>query len=323
MWTYFLRRTLIAIPTLIAISFVIFALLSLAPGDPMAQFATNPEVPPEVRENMRRSLGLDQPWPVRYWKWLVLLPQGDWGWSFAARKPVLDFIGERMPQTLAVVGVSYFLSVLIAIPIGVYTAARPRTWLSYLVSVLSMAGISLPTFLSGTVFLLIFSVMLRDTPFGLPMIYDTQLKVKDWSSFVLQIRQSAMPIMVLALFTAGSMTRFVRSSMLENLPMDYVRTARAKGLGERVVIMKHALRNSLIPVVTLVAIGIPTIFAGAIITEQIFRVNGIGELLITSINRSDTPVVMGIVFIFAIMVVFSSLIADIVYGLLDPRIKFS
>ena len=132
-----------------------------------------------------------------------------------------------------------------------------------------------------------------------------------------------MPIMVLALFTAGSMTRFVRSSMLENLPMDYVRTARAKGLGERVVIMKHALRNSLIPVVTLVAIGIPTIFAGAIITEQIFRVNGIGELLITSINRSDTPVVMGIVFIFAIMVVFSSLIADIVYGLLDPRIKFS
>ncbi len=323
MITYFLRRTLIAIPTLIAISFVIFAILSLAPGDPMAQFATNPEVPPAVREQMRASLGLDQPWPVRYVKWLVLLPQGDWGWSFAARKPVLEFIWERLPQTLAVVGTSYVLSVLIAIPIGVYTASRPKSWFSHVISVVAMAGISLPTFLSGTILLLIFSVMLQDTPFRLPMIYDTQLKIKDFDSFVQQIKQSAMPVMVLAMFNAGAMTRFVRSSMLENLPLDYVRTARAKGLNERVVVLKHTLRNSLIPVVTLVAVGVPSIFAGAIITEQIFRVNGIGDLLITSIGRSDTPVVMAIVFLFAILVVFCSLIADVLYGLLDPRIKLS
>ena len=155
------------------------------------------------------------------------------------------------------------------------------------------------------------------------MIYDTQLKIKDFDSFVKQIKQSAMPVMVLAMFNAGAMTRFVRSSMLENLPLDYVRTARAKGLNERVVILKHTLRNSLIPVVTLVAVGVPSIFAGAIITEQIFRVNGIGDLLITSIGRSDTPVVMAIVFMFAILVVFCSLIADVLYGLLDPRIKLS
>ena len=321
MTTYFLRRVLIAIPTLIAISFVIFALLSLAPGDPMAQFATNPEVPAVVREQMRTSLGLDQPWPIRYWKWLILLPQGQWGWSFAARMPVLEFIWQRLPQTLAVVGVAYILSILIAIPVGVYTAARPKSWFSYVVSVVSMAGISLPTFLSGTILLLIFSVLLQNTPFRLPMIYDTQLKVTDFESLVTQIKQSAMPVIVLSLFNAGAMTRFVRSAMLENLPLDYVRTARAKGLVERTVILKHTLRNSLIPVVTLVALGAPGVFAGAIITEQIFRVNGIGDLLITSIGRSDTPVVMAIVFIFAILVVLCSLVADVCYGLLDPRIK--
>ncbi|MCW1967543.1 MAG: ABC transporter permease [Anaerolineae bacterium] len=319
MWNYFLRRTLIAIPTLIAISFVIFALLSLAPGDPMSQFATNPDVPPEVRENIKRSLGLDRPWYIRYFYWLIALPQGDWGFSFAARKPVLDFILERLPQTLAVVGVSYIVGVVIAIPIGVITSVRPKSLFSNIVAVFTMAGISLPTFLTGTILLIVFSVNLG----WLPMIYDTQLKITSLETLWKQIRQSLMPITVLALFNAGAMTRFVRAAMLENLPMDYVRTARAKGLGESVVVIRHALRNSLIPVVTLIAIGIPAIFAGAIITEQIFRVNGIGELLISSINRSDTPVVMGIVFIFAVLVVFSSLIADVLMALLDPRIKLS
>ncbi len=289
----------------------------------MAQFATNPEVPPAVREQLRASLGLDQPMPVRYVKWLFALAQGDLGWSFAARMPVVEFLAQRLPQTLAVVGVAYLVSIIIAVPVGVFTAARPKSWLSHIVSVVSMAGISLPTFLSGTILLLIFSVLLRDSPFQLPMIYDTQLKVKDFASLLQQFRQSLMPIIVLALFNAGAMTRFVRSAMLENLPLDYVRTARAKGLTEGVVILKHTLRNSLIPVVTLVAVGAPAVFAGAIITEQIFRVNGIGELLITSIQRSDTPVVMAIVFIFAVLVVLSSLIADVCYGLLDPRIKLS
>jgi peptide/nickel transport system permease protein len=319
MATYFLRKVLYAIPSLLGISFIIFAVLSLAPGDPLAEFAANPEVPAEVRENIKVTLGLDQPWPVRYVKWLGALSQGDFGFSFSARRPVTDLLTQRLPQTLLVVGVAYLIALIIAIPVGVLSAARPNSAASHAVSLVTMMGISLPTFLTGLVLILIFSVELG----VLPMIYDTTIKLDSPEGWAKQIRQSLMPVAVLALFNAGAMTRFVRSAMLENLPMDYVRTARAKGLSEWSVIIKHALRNSLIPVVTLIAINLPGVFTGAIITEQIFRVNGIGELLVTSVQKSDTPVVMAIVFIYAALVVASQLVADIIYGVLDPRIKFS
>ena len=319
MATYFLRKVLYAIPSLLGISFIIFAILSLAPGDPLAEFGANPEVPAEVRENIKKSLGLDQPWPVRYVKWLGALSQGEFGFSFAARRPVTDLLSQRLPQTLMVVGVAYLIALLIAIPVGVLSAARPNSAASHIVSLITMVGISLPTFLTGLILILIFSVELGI----LPMIYDTNIKLDSLDGWGKQIKQSLMPIAVLALFNAGAMTRFVRSAMLENLPADYVRTARAKGLDEWSVIIKHALRNSLIPVVTLIAINLPGVFTGAIITEQIFRVNGIGELLVTSVQKSDTPVVMAIVFIYAILVVASQLVADVVYGVLDPRIKFA
>jgi len=319
MATYFLRKVLYAIPSLLGISFIIFAILSLAPGDPLAEFGANPDVPAEVRENIKRTLGLDQPWPVRYVKWLGTLAQGDLGFSFAARRPVTDLLAQRLPQTMLVVGVAYLIALVIAIPVGVLSAARPNSAASHVVSLVTMMGISLPTFLTGLVLILIFSVELG----VLPMIYDTTLKLDSLDSWGKQIKQSLMPVAVLALFNAGAMTRFVRSAMLENLPADYVRTARAKGLSEWSVIIKHALRNSLIPVVTLIAINLPGVFTGAIITEQIFRVNGIGELLVTSVQKSDTPVVMAIVFIYAALVVASQLIADVIYGVLDPRIKFA
>ncbi|HQX10667.1 MAG TPA: ABC transporter permease [Thermoflexales bacterium] len=319
MATYFLRKVLYAIPSLLGISFIIFAILSLAPGDPLAEFGANPEVPAEVRENIKKSLGLDQPWPVRYVKWLGALSQGEFGFSFAARRPVTDLLAQRLPQTMMVVGIAYLIALLIAIPVGVLSAARPKSAASHIVSLITMVGISLPTFLTGLILILVFSVELGI----LPMIYDTNIKLDSLDGWGKQIKQSLMPIAVLALFNAGAMTRFVRSAMLENLPMDYVRTARAKGLTEWSVIIKHALRNSLIPVVTLIAINLPGVFTGAIITEQIFRVNGIGELLVTSVQKSDTPVVMAIVFIYAILVVASQLIADVVYGVLDPRIKFA
>ena len=233
--------------------------------------------------------------------------------------PVTDLLAQRLPQTLMVVGVAYLIALLIAIPVGVLSAARPNSAASHLVSFITMVGISLPTFLTGLILILIFSVELGI----LPMIYDTNIKLDSLDGWGKQIKQSLMPVAVLALFNAGAMTRFVRSAMLENLPADYVRTARAKGLSEWSVIIKHALRNSLIPVVTLIAINLPGVFTGAIITEQIFRVNGIGELLVTSVQKSDTPVVMAIVFIYAVLVVASQLVADVVYGVLDPRIKFA
>ncbi len=319
MATYILRRVLISIPALLGISVVIFAILALAPGDPLAQFAADPSVPPEVRENIRQSLGLNDPWYIRYFKWLTALLRGDWGFSFSGRVPVIQLISQRIPQTLVVIGMAYLLSILIAIPIGVLSAVKPYSWFDNIATTFAFIGFSVPTFFTGLVLILIFSVNLR----WLPFIYDSTLQVTNWETFVQQVRQMIMPVMVLALFQTGSMTRFVRASMLENMPMDYTRTARAKGLAEHLVILRHVLRNSLIPVVTLIALGVPTIFTGAIVTEQIFRINGIGELLIKSIQNSDTPVVMAITFIFAVLVVVFNLIADVLYGFLDPRIRYS
>ncbi|MBV9791768.1 MAG: ABC transporter permease [Chloroflexi bacterium] len=320
MGSYIARRLLIAIPTLFVISFVIFAILALAPGDPLAQFAANPNVPSEVRERIRVSLGLDQPWPIRYVKWMQsVFTRGDFGYSFASRGPVSALIVQRIPQTLWVVGVSYVLAVLIAIPIGIFSAVKQYSIFDQITTTLAFMGFSVPTFFTGLLLVLIFSVKLN----WFPLVYDTSLKVTDLASFGRQLRQMAMPVTVLALFQAATITRFMRSAMLDNLPMDYTRTARAKGLTESKVVMRHVLANSLIPVVTLIALGVPTVFAGAIVTEQIFRVNGLGELLIRSIQNSDTPVVMALTFIFAVLVVLFNLVADVLYGILDPRIRYS
>jgi peptide/nickel transport system permease protein len=318
MGLFILRRILISIPTLLGISVVIYLVLALAPGDPLAQFAADPSVPMEAREAIREALGLNQPWYIRYFKWVSALMTGDWGFSFASRIPVIDLISQRLPQTLKVLGLAYLISICLAIPIGVLSSLRPYSWFDNLATTFAFIGFSVPTFFTGLVFILIFSVNLR----WLPFIYDSTLTVTSWDTFVRQVKQMIMPVTVLALFQTGTLTRFVRATMLDNLPSDYARTARSKGLAERVVILRHVLRNSLIPVVTLIALGVPTIFTGAIVTEQIFRINGIGELLIRSIQNSDTPVVMAITFIFAVLVVLFNLVADVIYGILDPRIRY-
>jgi peptide/nickel transport system permease protein len=318
MGRFLLRRVLLAIPTLLLISFVLFAVLSLAPGDPLSQFAANPAVPPEVRENIRRSLGLDQPWPVRYVHWLTSIVQGDWGFSFASRIPVWELLKLRIPSTLAVVGSAYLVSLILAIPIGIFSAIRQYSLMDHLATTLAFIGFSLPTFFTGLLLIILFSVKLN----WLPFIYDSTLQVRDMESFTTQLKQSIMPILVLALFQTATLVRYTRASVLENLPLDYVRTARAKGLAHTSVIGRHVVRNSLIPVVTLIALSAPAVFSGALITEQIFRVPGIGSLLITSIQNSDTPVVMAITFTFSVLVVIFNLVADILYGVLDPRIRY-
>ena len=316
---YILRRLLIAIPTLIVISFVVFAILALAPTDPMAQFGADPRVPPEVRERIRESLGLNDPWPVRYVKWLIAVAQLDFGYSFMSRGPVMDLIAQRLPNTLAVVGVAYVIGVLLAVPIGMVSAIKRYSVFDHMATTFAFIGFSVPTFFTGLLLIIIFSVKLH----WLPFIYDSTLKVTNLATLGDQIKQSIMPITVLALFDTATIARYTRSEMLEHLPLDYVRTARAKGLKERFVVLRHVLRNSLIPVVTLIALGIPAVFAGAIVTEQIFRVPGIGELLVRSIGQGDTPVVAGILLIFAVLVVLFNLIADVLYGVLDPRIRYS
>jgi peptide/nickel transport system permease protein len=202
--------------------------------------------------------------------------------------------------------------------VGIVSAVRPYSYFDQLATTFAFIGYSLPTFFTGLLFILVFSISLD----WLPFIYSSTIEATGIDWMLEHLRQGAMPIAVLGLFEAASLTRFVRASMLEVINQDFVNTARAKGLSERTTILKHALRNALIPVVTVVALQIPTIFTGAVITEQIFRVPGIGSLLIASIESTDTPVVMAITFVYAAMVIIFNLIADLVYGVLDPRIAY-
>ncbi len=318
MLSYLTKRLLISIPTLIAISIVIFAILALAPGDPMGEFAANPSITPEVRENIRKSLGLDQPIYLRYVKWAWAFIRGDMGYSFTSRSPVFDLILQRLPPTLWVVASAYIIGVLIAFPLGVISALKRYSFLDQVITTFAFLGFSLPTFFTGLLLIIVFSVQLN----WLPFIYNSTLKVTDWSSLVAQIKQSIMPISVLALYQSAVLMRFVRSAILDELNQEYVRTAYAKGLNSFAVLKNHILRNATIPIVTLVALDIPTIFTGALITEQIFRVPGIGALLIDSIYRSDTPVVMAITFIYGLLIVVFNLVADLTYGFLDPRVRY-
>jgi len=335
MFTYTLRRVLMAIPTLFFIALAIFLLLELSPGDPLADMPLT--IPPEVREQMRLALGLGEAWYIRFFKWLYTFSIVEPSYmlasvtgieglaidsqriiSFQTRSPVFDIVAQRMPQTLWVVGLSYLFGILIAVPLGVYSAYHQYSWIDQMGAFVSMVGFSLPTFFTGPLLMLIFSIWLG----WFPIIYDTTLIVDSVENFGRQLRQMAMPVFVLTLYNTAQINRFVRAAMLDNLTQDYVRTARAKGMTERVVVLVHVLRNSMIPVVTVIALGIPTIFTGAIITEQIFRVNGLGALLITWIYASDFPGVLTLSMVFAILIVGFNLIADLLYAILDPRIRY-
>ena len=335
MFAFTMRRLFFAVPTLLVISFVIFALLDLAPNDPTGDLPLT--IPPEVREQIRASLGLDQPFFLRYLYWLqqffinepLNLIEKMTGWQFgdgqrmrvlswATRSPVVDLVVQRMPQTLWVVGLAYLFGTLLAIPIGVISAYKQYSIFDQIGTFISMVGYSVPTFFTGVLLVVVFSSWLQ----WFPSVYDTNLQVNSWSSFLLQIKQMFLPVMVLTLYNVSQISRFVRASMLDNLHQDYVRTARAKGVKEQAVLLVHVLRNSLIPVVTVIALGVPTIFSGAIITEQIFRVNGLGQLLIVAIQGADIPLVQTLTFIFAVLIVLFNLIADVLYGILDPRIRY-
>lgn len=332
---YFFRRVLTAIPTLIVISFVIFAILDKAPGDPTSQLPLS--IPPEARERIREALGFNDPFLLSWLKWMrqmflveplnlietmfdITIGSGDRTRivSWASRAPVVDTIVERVPQTLWVLGLAFVFGIMIAIPVGVISAYKQYSIFDNIGTFVSMIGYSVPTFFTGLLAIVVFSVYLG----WFPSFYDTTHDVTDWSSMVFQIKQMIMPVSVLSLFNAAALSRFTRSSMLDNLTEDYVRTARSKGLKENRVLARHVLRNSMIPVVTLIALQIPGIFAGAIITEQIFRINGLGQLLISSIQGADVPMVQTLTFIFALLIVAFNLVADLTYGLLDPRIRY-
>ncbi|RXH29750.1 ABC transporter substrate-binding protein [Bradyrhizobium nanningense] len=334
MLNYAIRRMLIAVPTLLLISLVVFSLIKLAPGDPLSEMPLT--IPAEVREKMRAALGVNQPLIVQYLLWLkqllIVEPIHTFDVlsgahfsdgmqriiSWQTRSPVFGILIQRLPQTLWVVGLAYVIGVLVALPLGILSAYKQYSMFDQVGTFLSMVGIAVPSFFSGVLAILIFAVYLN----CFPSIYDTNLVINSWSSFFDQARQMVMPVMVLAVQTTAQISRYLRSSMLDNLAQDYVRTARAKGMSEPEVVFIHVLRNSMIPVITIIALGLPSIFGGAIVTEQIFKVNGIGHLLITSIYANDVPMVQTLLFIFAVLIVAFNLIADLLYGVLDPRIRY-
>jgi len=315
---YFLRRLLIAVPSLLGISVVLFTVLALAPGDPFGEMLLNPNIPPEVAQRLRVQFGLDDPVWQRYFRWLLAMFRGDWGFSFISRVDVDTLVWQRVPVTLAVIGASQIMALLIALPVGIYSAARPYSWFDRIASTLAFVGFSLPTFFTGLLLILLFSIKLD----WLPFVFRTDIAATGWQWWWEHIKQAIMPVMVLGLSQGASWTRYVRSAMLDVIRLDYVTTARSKGLREYAVIMKHVVRNALIPVVTLVALTMPQVFGGAVVTEQIFRVPGIGSLLIDAIQRNDTPVVMAVTFVFACLVIAFNLLADLLYGWLDPRISY-
>ena len=315
---YLIRRLLLVIPAMFGISLVLYTVLALAPGDPFAELAANPAVPPEVAAALRAKFGLDDPVWIRYWRWLSAMLQGDWGFSFQSRMDVERLILQRLPTTLLVIGAAQLIAILVALPVGVLAGTRPYSLFDQIANTLAFVGFSLPTFFTGLLLILVFSIQLD----WLPFVYRADIDATGWRFYWEHIRQSIMPVTVLGLFQGASLVRYVRSSVLDVVRLDYVTTARAKGIGERKVITKHVVRNALIPVVTLVALQMPVVFGGAIITEQIFRVPGIGSLLISAMLANDTPVIMAVTFVFACLVVLCNLIADMVYAWLDPRIAF-
>ena len=315
---YLIRRLLIALPSLFGISVILFTVLALAPGDPFSELAANPAIPPEVAASLRAKFGLDDPVWMRYLHWLNAMFHGDWGFSFASRIDVDTLILQRLPTTLIVIGAAQVLAIVVALPVGVLAGTRPYSIFDQIATTFAFIGFSLPTFFTGLVLILVFSVRLD----WLPMVYRADIGATGWQWYWEQLKQSIMPVTVLGLFQGGSLVRYVRSAVLDVVRLDYVTTARSKGIGERKVILRHVVRTALIPVVTLVALQLPIVFGGAIVTEQIFRVPGIGSLLISAMLANDTPVVMAVTFVFACLVVLFNLIADILYGWLDPRISY-
>jgi peptide/nickel transport system permease protein len=315
---YILRRLLITLPALLGISVVLFTVVALAPGDPFEELATNPNVPAEVKQMLRAKFGLDDPVWQRYFRWLAAMLQGDWGFSFISRVDVDQLILQRVPVTLAVIGASQVLALLVALPVGIYSAVRPYSVFDRIASTLAFIGFSLPTFFTGLLLILLFSITLD----WLPFVYRADIPGSGWTWWWAHLKQAIMPVTVLGLFQGASWMRYVRSAVLDVIRLDYVTTARSKGLAERAVIVRHVVRNALIPVVTLVALQMPAVFGGAIITEQIFRIPGIGSLLIDAILRNDTPVIMAVTFVLSCLVILFNLIADLIYGWLDPRISY-
>jgi peptide/nickel transport system permease protein len=312
---YLTRRVLGTIPLLLGVSMILFAVLLLAPGGPADVYADNPGVSAASLENLKRELGLDQPIPVQYVRWVSAFARGEWGFSIRSGQPVLETALERIGPTLMLGGTAFALALVIALPLGVFSALRRYTTVDYIFTFLSFLGISMPIFWLALMLQAFFAVKLRWLP-------SAGLETIGGGDVLDRLRHIVLPACILAVANIASWGRFVRASMLDVLGLDYVRTARAKGLSERTVTYRHALRNALIPVVTIIALDFAGIVSGAVITETIFAWPGMGRLFIESMNGRDYPVLMALLMIGSFALVVTNLLTDLVYAAIDPRIRY-
>jgi len=316
MGRYVARRLVQAVPLLLAISVAAFAIIKAQPGGPLAQYEGNPDFTEADRLRLEHAFGLDQPLPLQYLTWLAAFVRLDWGYSFSSHQPVLALIGERLPNTLYLMGTVFLVVVLFAIPIGVTTAVRQYSWFDHIVTGVTFTFLSTPTFWLGLLLIIVFGLELRWLPLGGMQTIGAPFDLGD------RLRHLILPVATIALVQMGSHVRFLRASMLETIGQDYMRTARAKGLQERIVVLRHALKNAAIPLVTVVALDLPELFVGALVTEQIFGWPGMGRLFWDAATRGDYPILQGILAVSSALIVLGNLLADVMYGYLDPRIRY-
>jgi peptide/nickel transport system permease protein len=315
--TYVLRRLIQALPLLLGITVVSFAILKAIPGGPMAAYEANPNFTDEDLKRLEHALGLDQPLYLQYINWLLAFLTGDWGYSYSSHRAVLTSITERLPATVYLMGSVYVVTLLVAIPIGIFTALKQYSWFDHIVTGATFAFLSTPTFWLGLLLIIVFGLQLKLLPLGGMATLGADFDVID------RARHLVLPVATLSLVGVGRYVRFLRASMLETLTQDYLRTARAKGLVERIVVARHAVKNASIPLVTVAALDLPELFVGALVTEQIFGWPGMGRLYWDAATRSDYPVVMGFLAVAAALIILANLVADVFYAYLDPRIRYA
>ena len=337
---YLIRRILQAIPLLFVISVIVFVLIQLTPGGPMAAFEENPDLSAEDLARLEEQLGLNQPIYVKYFQWSSRIIQGDWGFSQTTRRPVLEEIGERLPNTLQLMAVSFFITLLLGILIGIISALRQYSIFDYLSTTLAFMGQAIPVFWFGLILIIVFHVWARNPidaegNFAISHFWDCATCSPlfpgggmntfgmDDPPITNRLYHMTLPVVMLGLVGLGTYARYMRASMLEVIHQDYVRTARSKGLKERLVTTRHMLKNALIPVVTIAALRVPGLFGGALFTETIFAWPGIGRLFFRAAQRVDYPLLMGIVLINSFLIIAFNLVADLVYAYLDPRIRYN
>ena len=320
MATYLLWRLVISVPVLLGITLAVYVIISLAPGDPVDALV-NPEavaqLGPDFREQQREALGLNQPILVRYAIWLKELTRGNLGYSFMDRQSIAAKIGERFLPTLELMSTALILAIVVAVPLGVLSAVRQYSLVDYTATVLGFAAISVPSFFLGLAGIYVFALKIPILPAAGMETVGQPGSLSD------RLWHLALPALVLGLAEAAPLIRYTRSSMLEVIRQEYVRVARAKGLHETAVVYQHAFRNAAIPLVTVIALGLPRLFGGAVIVEAVFAWPGIGTLALTAVQGRDYPVVMAINLISAVTILLSNLLADVIYAVIDPRIKYS